>query len=781
MAIGITAQIRALLPDEREGATTIDAGLFGDVLPTYLTRFVGRKDECAELRAMLDEPGPVTVCGIGGAGKTRLTIEVARAIRSDKDVDRICWVPLATTASSAEVAPAIGNALGLGGSSGDYLGQIRAVLGAGRALLVLDNCEHVALGCRELFDRILPDCPQLSVLTTSRTTLGVAGERIYAIPPLRMTGAGHDPNATDATALFVDRAAGVAPPYALTDLNGPILADICRTLHGLPLAIELAASWIRVLSPRDLMASLTNAHAALGSNWAVVEERHRSIQVVLDSSWQWLGDADRSVIEALGVFVGGFTREAAEAVAGADLGTLSQLSQLALIQRLPDPYGGSRYQVHELVRSYALGRLERLDDIRERHLHYFLGLVDSLGIWENTPVEARWSNPIAADLANIDAALVCALDRTDAEQAQRLAVGLDHFWPFCVPSQEHRLSRLEAALALPGPPASEGAIRARAQALLIVGRRVVVTDPAASHARYREAAQLFRKVDDDAGVAACIRDRGNARMLQGDYQGCRRDCLDSLVRCRACGDQHGAAWCEESIGWAAVLSGDWAEAITRLTAASAGFAVSDAPFGACVCEIELAQAHQLHGEWIESVDACLRALNLQRTHHLMATWADLIEVVARLCVEQRRWTAAAQLYGAAAGWRGDYDQVSWFPSVARFSLSSRGRTRMGDPAWTESYEGGRRLDPDRANQITEDLLIDLRHQLEVGSAGLSRREIEVLRLVAAGLTDGEIAERLVLSPRTVHAHLRSIYQKLGVSSRTAAIYAAAGIVKQPGS
>ena len=730
---------------------------------------------------MLDEPGPVTVSGIGGAGKTRLAIEVASGVRTDKVADRVCWVPLATAASSAEVAPAIGNALGLGGSPSDYLGQMRAVLGAGRALLVLDNCEHVALGCRELLDTILPDCPRLSVLTTSRIPLGVAGERIYAIPPLGMVGAGHDPNATDATALFVDRATGVAPPYALTGLNGPTLAEICRTLHGLPLAIELAASWIRVLSPRDLLATLTKAHAALGSDWAVVEERHRSIQVVLDSSWQWLGDADRSVIEALGVFVGGFTREAAEVVAGADLGTLSQLSQLALIQRLPDPYSGSRYQVHELVRNYALGRLERLDDIRERHLRYFLGLVDRLGIWSNTPVEARWSDPIAADLANIDAAVVYALDREDAEQAQRLAVGLDHFWPFCVPSQEHRLSRLEAALALPGPPASESAIRARAQALLIVGRRVVATDPTASHARLREAARLFAKINDDAGVAACIRDRGNARMLQGDYQGCRRDCLDSLVRCRACGDQHGAAWCLESIGWAAVLSGDAAEAITRLSAAAASFTASDAPFGACHCEIELALAHQLRGEWIESVDACLRALNLQRTHRLMATWADLIEVVARLCVEQRRWTVAAQLYGAAAGWHGDYDQVSWFPTVARFSLSNQGRTRLGDPAWTEAYEGGRRLDPDRANQIADELLIDLRRQLEVGSGGLSLRETEVLRLVAAGLTDGEIAERLVLSPRTVHAHLRSIYRKLGVTSRTAAIHAAAGIVMPPGS
>src|SRR5215218_9675256 len=376
--------IEALLPNEREGAMAIDAELFGDVLPTYLTRFVGRKDECAELTAMLEEPGAVTVCGLGGAGKTRLAIAVARGFRTDQGLDRICWVPLATAASSAEVAPAIANALGLGGSPSDYLGQIRAVLAAGRALLLLDNCEQVAPGCREVLNRILPDCPQLRVLTTSRIPLGVAAERIYAIPPLAMISAGHDPKATDATALFIDRATGVAPSYAITDLNGPTLAEICRTLHGLPLAIELAASWIRVMSPRDLLSSLRKSHDALGSDWAPVEERHRSIQVVLDNSWRWLGDLDRSVIEALGVFVGGFTREAAEAVSGAHLGTLSRLSQLALIQRLPDPFGGSRYQLHELVRSYALGRLERLDDIRERHLRYFLGLVNGLGIWSNT-------------------------------------------------------------------------------------------------------------------------------------------------------------------------------------------------------------------------------------------------------------------------------------------------------------------------------------------------------------------------------------------------------------
>ena len=517
------------------------------------------------------------------------------------------------------------------------------MLGSGRTLLVLDNCEHVALGCRELLDQVLRDCAELSVLTTSRIPLGVTAERIYAIPPLDAPISG-ETYTTDATALFIDRATGAAPPYLLTKLNGPILADICRTLSGLPLAIELAASWIRVLSPRDLLDSLRHAHAALESGSALVEERHRSIQTVLESTWQWLGEADRAAIESLGVFVGGFTREAADAVAGADLGTLSRLSQLALIQRMPDPYGGSRYQVHELVRGYGLERLSHPEDLRERHLHYFLGRLDSLSAWTNTATEVTWSEPLAADLANLDAAVVCALDRRDAEQAQRLAVALDHFWPLGMPSYEHRLSRLEAALALPGPASDMGA-QARAQALLILGRRVVGSDPGASRASYREAAHLFGMVDDAAGVAACVRDRGNARMLEGDYRGCRRDCLDSLARCRNCGDDLGAAWCLESIGWAAVLVRDYREAITRLGEAKAIFTARDNAFGTSHCEIELALAHQLSGEWIESIDASRRALDLQRHQRLMASYTDMLEVVGRLCVEQGRWVSAAQLYG----------------------------------------------------------------------------------------------------------------------------------------
>ena len=238
------------------GAMTVDAELFGDALPTYLTRFIGRDRECAELAELLRSPGVVTVCGVGGAGKTRLAVQVARQLRADADL-RVCWVPLATTLDSDGVVPAVAHGLGLSGIGGGPGGQLAAALGSERAVVVLDNCEHVAAGCRALLAQLVADCVDLRVITTSRVPLGLSCERIYGVPALgSASDDGGEP--TDAMALFVDRAAGVASGYALTELNRPVLAEICRTLQGSPLAIELAASWIRVLSPRrsvDLFGS----------------------------------------------------------------------------------------------------------------------------------------------------------------------------------------------------------------------------------------------------------------------------------------------------------------------------------------------------------------------------------------------------------------------------------------------------------------------------------------------------------------------------------------------
>ena len=417
---------------------TVDKELFADTLPTYLTRFVGRDREIAAVLSMLHPGRLVTICGVGGAGKTRLAIEVAKRSRarsgSAADGGEVYWVPLAAVADPTEVPTAVATGIGLTGPLGDRpLAPVLRTLRDRQALLVLDNCEQVAAACGELVASLLAACPTVTVLATSRIPLEMPAEEVFAIPPMGGAVLPSDPFSSDATALFLDRATSVAGAYALTEHNAKTLGEVCDVLHGLPLAIELAASWIPVLSPRDLLDHLRQADIALASDTGLVEERHRSLAMILDSSWSWLSARERTVLSALAIFVGGFTREAAEAVADADLGVLAALAERSLIQRLPDAQGGSRYQVHELVRSYALRQLEDDRPIRARHFAHFLELVEGLETSWNTPVEPLWSNPIGADLANVGAAMVWVLEEGDAEGALRMAAGLDTFWIFSFP------------------------------------------------------------------------------------------------------------------------------------------------------------------------------------------------------------------------------------------------------------------------------------------------------------------------------------------------------------
>src|SRR5688500_1640091 len=338
----------------------IDKELFADTLPTYLTRFVGRDREIAAVLSMLHPGRLVTVCGVGGAGKTRLAIEGAKSSRARSAIAdyEVYWVPLAAVADPTEVPTAVAAGIGLTGPLGDRpLAPVVRTLRDRQALPVLDNCEQVAAACGELVASLLAACPTVTVLATSRIPLQMPAEEVFAIPPMGGAVLPSDPFSSDATALFLDRATSVDGAYSLTDQNAETLGEVCDVLHGLPLDIELAARWIPVLSPRDLLEHDREANTALASDTAAVAESHRSMEVILDSSWHWLSASERTALSALAIFVGGFTREAAEAVAEADLGVLAVLTERALIQRLPDARGMSRYQVHELVRQYAIRHL----------------------------------------------------------------------------------------------------------------------------------------------------------------------------------------------------------------------------------------------------------------------------------------------------------------------------------------------------------------------------------------------------------------------------------------
>jgi DNA-binding CsgD family transcriptional regulator len=585
-----------------------------------------------------------------------------------------------------------------------------------------------------------------------------------------------DPFQSDAIALFLDRATSVAGAYALTEHNVKTLSEVCGVLHGLPLAIELAASWVPVLSPRDLLDHLRQADTALASDTALVEDRHRSLAVILDSSWHWLRPSERTALSALAIFVGVFTLEAAEAVADADLGVLAALAERSLIQRLPDARGGSRYQVHELVRHYALRQLDDDREIRRRHFTYFLELVESLETSWHNQLEPLWSNPIGADMANISAAMIWILEQHDADGALRMAVGLDRFWIFSVPPPAVRLAWLEAALDLPWLPTGVIGVRARARAYLLASLLKTRADPVAARGLAEQGRMLFERIGDEAGAADCLQHVGAANLLAGDPEKGRREIAESLARKQTLGDVLAVGWTYGLLGTADFVLGRYHEASSNLLDSVSQFERLDAPVGACHALVDLGLTLRVDGKLSAALDAYRRALRYQREYRFTTETGDTVDGLAALAVVLNRLQLAAKLRGAAVGWRDTYQQQPWFPLPTDFvELADSVRRRLGEQAWFEAHEAGAKLTPEGAMRLADDAVAALEEELQRKSAGLTTREIDVLHLVADGLSNAEIAERLVLSERTVHAHLRSIFDKLGVNSRTAAAHAATSL------
>jgi DNA-binding CsgD family transcriptional regulator len=338
-------------------------------------------------------------------------------------------------------------------------------------------------------------------------------------------------------------------------------------------------------------------------------------------------------------------------------------------------------------------------------------------------VQPRW-----ADLANIDAATVWALDKGDAEGALRMAVGLDAFWIFSSPSAAIRMARLRAALDLPWSPSGVVGIRARAQAYHILGLRKTPTDASAAQDLMLRALVLFREIGDEAG------------------------------------------------GFAAFALAEYAEAASDFLESATQFESLGSPFGACHARVDLAAALYQEGKLRDALNSYQCALRFQRDYRFTTESADILDGLAAIATALNSLDLAAKLCGTAAGWRETYQQDSWSPMPHDSALTAGTiRHRLGEPAWFKAYAAGRKLSSEQAMRLAEEAVSVLEEELQRRSAGLTAREIEVLHLVADGLSNAEIADRLVLSERTVHAHLRSIYDKLGVNSRTAAAHAVASL------
>jgi predicted ATPase/class 3 adenylate cyclase len=404
-------------------------------LPRQVTTFVGRDVELARVSAMVRERPIVTLTGVGGVGKTRLAVQVAAEVVTDFPAG--AWLcELAPVSDRDAVWEAVATSLGIQRNPTRTIDDtVIEFLAPRRLLLVVDNCEHLLVEVARIVDAICQQCPNVTVLATSREGLALAGEQLVAVPALGLPSgvdAAEHAERSDAVHLFCDRARDAQPDFALSDVNAGAITQLCRRLDGIPLAIELAAARIRSLPPEDLVTRLDQRFRLLTRGSRAALERHQTLRNTIDWSYDLLGPSEQTALNRLSVFAGGCDLGAAEAIIAmeeddvdaADL--LGQLVDKSLVQA-DDSGRRVRYTMLETIRQYAQERLEESGEteaVRRRHAEYFVAVSEAAGPHLRGREQLDWSAMLVDEAENLRAALDWAVESGDADHAMRLVAPL---------------------------------------------------------------------------------------------------------------------------------------------------------------------------------------------------------------------------------------------------------------------------------------------------------------------------------------------------------------------
>ena len=555
-------------------------------LPVRLTPLVGRESELNDIVQALRRNRLITLIGPGGTGKTRLALAAARTAEASFP-GGTCWVALAQIDDPAIAGQAVATQLGVPDTPGQDPVEATAKYVADHpVLVVLDNCEHLAEAAAGLAEYLLAACPALVILATSREALGVEGELSWQVPPLSLPGGGPTPTASalagsDAVKLFEQRAQLVRPSFLITDQNAAAVLTICQRLDGLPLAIELAAARMRILSATQLAERMDDIFALLVGGARSAPPRHQALRATLDWSYNLLDADERATFRRLATFFGGFTLHAAERVAAG--GDIRPDAMLELLTRLADKSllrvehsrGESRYFLLATVRDYARERLAEAaepDQARHAHLQYFTELVEDA----TTRIEQVEAAPgrleieldrLDAELPNLRRAFEFAQESGDPVAPLRIAGPLDRYAYLRGRYHEVRQWMDAAVTSCPDAPAA-----LRAKALLGGGRLALLQCDYAPAVRRLEAAlRLYRELDDPRGIASSLQVLGSVAREQGRYARAVELHAESLAIAAAAGDRWAVASAHGYLAFASWLQRDFGRAAEEAGTALAKF------------------------------------------------------------------------------------------------------------------------------------------------------------------------------------------------------------------
>jgi non-specific serine/threonine protein kinase len=725
----------------------------------------------------------LTLTGPGGIGKTRIALEVGRAVGADLS-KQVGLVDLAPLTDGALVAQAVASTAGvIEHADRPLLSSLVDALGARQLLLILDNCEHLVVACAQLADALLAGCPHLRILATSREPLGITGEVLFPVPTLSLP---------DAVRLFVERAQAVQPAL---ELDENAVASICQRLDGLPLAIELAAARTRLLSLDEIGARLADRFGLLTTGSRTAPARQQTLRATLDWSYDLLSAAEQRLLERLAVFVGGWTLAAAEVVCSGE--GLEARELLDVLGRLVDKSlvvsTGSRYRLLESVREFGAEHLAQRGErecLEGRHAAYFLelaerGEADLLG-----PREDEALAVFEAELDNLRAALRWLLARRRTAEAQRLGAALGLVWFFRSALSEGR-AWLDRVLAM-GDAEAASSQRARYAA----ARRLA-----------EQALELWRRLADAWHLGAGLYLVGHISRILGDVATAEGLLEDAAASSQASGNLYYEALSRIALADLHTSRADLGTALpsaqeARAVAAQTGrprlmvhalrsladvqLERGDLRAAAALAEeaVGLAREQRLSSWWLvqglltsakvatlqrdvaRATALVVEVLSLSREIGNRAAVAPALDVAAQLAIAAGQARRAVVLATAAARIRKTLGGAL-LPASARLrrQLDTALGSALSPDVRRATAREGERLDIDasidyalaglQATPAPQDQLLD----------ALTPREREVARLVAQGLSNRQVAERLVLTEKTAANHLGRVFEKLGVQSR----------------